>query len=102
MDFVLGTFSYQFQTVGTYYYYTPPVDSNGLISMRGVINVVSAQPLTLTAQVSSSETFTGNYLFFSSLKIFIFIHLFFSIVAQSCAFPFTFNSVTYSICTTAN
>jgi hypothetical protein len=87
MNFVLGTFSYQFQTVGTYYYYTPPVDSSGLISMRGVITVVAAQPLTLTAQVSSSGTFTGNYLFFLSLKIFIFIHLFSFYLSSIMCFP---------------
>ncbi len=53
-----GSFSYQFQTIGTYYYYTPPVDGSS-ISMRGVINVVAAQPRTLTVKVSSGG-FTGN------------------------------------------
>ncbi|CAF2963963.1 unnamed protein product [Rotaria sp. Silwood2] len=74
-----GSFSYQFQTIGTYYYWTPAVDQSGLIVMRGVINVVAAQPQTLTVKLSSG-----------------------SFIAQSCAFPFTFNSITYSACTTTN
>ncbi|CAF3637436.1 unnamed protein product [Rotaria sp. Silwood1] len=74
-----GSFSYQFQTIGTYYYWTPAVDQSGLIVMRGVINVVAAQPRTLTVKVSSR-----------------------SFTAQSCAFPFTFNSASYSACTTDN
>ncbi|CAF3592631.1 unnamed protein product [Rotaria sordida] len=74
-----GSFSYQFQNTGTYYYWTPAVDQSGLIVMRGVINVVAAQPRTLTVKVSSR-----------------------SFTAQSCAFPFTFNSVTYTACTTNN
>ncbi|CAF4682112.1 unnamed protein product, partial [Rotaria socialis] len=74
-----GSFSYQFQTVGTYYYWTPAVDQSGLIVMRGAINVVAAQPRTLTVKVSSG-----------------------SFTAQSCAFPFTFNSVTYSACISTN
>ncbi|CAF5150623.1 unnamed protein product, partial [Rotaria socialis] len=52
--------------VGTYYYWTPAVDQSGLIVMRGAINVVAAQPRTLTVKVSSGS-FTGIYvLFFSS------------------------------------
>ncbi|CAF0745209.1 unnamed protein product [Adineta steineri] len=74
-----GSYIYQFQTVGTYYYYTPPVDQAGLVSMRGVINVVAAAPRTLTVNVTS-----GSY------------------TAQSCAFPFTFNSVVYTACTTVS
>ena len=56
----LGSFSYQFQTVGTYYFYTPPVDQGGQISMRGVINVVAAQPRTMTVQVAA-DSFTGVF-----------------------------------------
>jgi hypothetical protein len=36
--------------------------------MRGIINVVAAQPLTLTASVSSSGTYTGKYFSFSLNK----------------------------------
>jgi len=32
----------------------------------------------------------------------ILLSVFFLSVAQSCVFPFTFNSVTYTACTTAN
>jgi len=74
-----GSFSYQFSTVGTYYFYTPPVDQGGQISMRGVINVVAAQPRVMTVAVKSG-----------------------SFAAQSCAFPFVFNSISYSACTTVN
>ncbi|CAF0819146.1 unnamed protein product [Rotaria sp. Silwood1] len=74
-----GSFSYQFQTIGTYYYWTPAVDQSGLIIMRGIINVVAAQPRILTVKVSSG-----------------------SFIAQSCAFPFTFNSASHSACTTDN
>lgn len=56
----LGSFSYQFQTIGTYYYYTPRVDENGLISMRGVINVIASQPRTLTVKVTS-RSFSGIF-----------------------------------------
>lgn len=52
-DVIVGSFAYQFQTPGTYYYYTPPVDEAGLISMRGVITVVAAQPQTLTVRATS-------------------------------------------------
>ena len=37
--------------------------------MRGVINVVSAQPQTLTAVVTSNS-YAGNYSLFSSKKLF--------------------------------
>ena len=60
---MLGSFTYQFQSPGTYYYYTPPVDSTGLITMRGVITVVAAQPRTLTAQASSNG-YTGKLFVF--------------------------------------
>jgi hypothetical protein len=57
--FYKGTFSYQFQTPGTYYYWSTPVDQSGQISLRGVINVVAAQPQTLTVQVTS-QSVTGE------------------------------------------
>ncbi|CAF1300760.1 unnamed protein product, partial [Adineta ricciae] len=74
-----GSFSYQFLALGTYYYWSTPVDSSGLISLRGVINVVSAQSQLLTVQVSSG-----------------------SLLAQSCAFPFTYSGMNYTSCTTVN
>ena len=47
--------------------------------MRGSITVVPAEPQTLKVQVTSN-TFTG--------------------LAQSCAFPFQYNSINYTSCTT--
>lgn len=56
---MVGSFTYQFQTPGTYYFYTPPVDPTGLITMRGVITVVAAQAQTLTVR-ASSDGFNGK------------------------------------------
>ena len=53
--FTLGSFTYRFQTVGTYYYWAPSVDPAGSISMRGVINVVAAQARTLKLKVKSGS-----------------------------------------------
>ena len=64
---ILGSFSYQFATLGTYYYWSTAVDQAGLITLRGVITVVDAQPQTLTVQ-ATSNSFTGkityNYFLF--------------------------------------
>ena len=56
----LGSFSYQFQTIGTYYYWTPDVDGSGTITMRGVVNVIAAQSRTLTVKLSSGS-FSGKH-----------------------------------------
>ncbi|CAF1415369.1 unnamed protein product [Rotaria magnacalcarata] len=74
-----GSFSFQFTTLGTYYYWSTIVDKAGLVSLRGVITVVDAQPQVLTVQASSN-----------------------SFIAQSCAFPFTYNGNSYTACTIAN
>ncbi|CAF3925163.1 unnamed protein product [Rotaria sp. Silwood2] len=74
-----GSFSYQFVTLGTYYYWSTVVDQAGIIILRGVITVVDAQPQILTVQAISN-----------------------SFTAQSCVFPFTYNSVSYTACTTMN
>lgn len=94
----IGSFSYQFQTLGTYYYWSPAVDSSGQISMRGTITVVSAEPQTLTVQVKSNA-FTGKF-----SNSFVYIHRYFFLLslAQSCSFPFNYNSVNYTSCTTDN
>ncbi len=75
----IGSFSYQFLTIGTYYYWSTPVDSSGLISLRGVITVVTAQPQTLTVQVTSGS-FTGNsfcqlVFFYKTISFFSFAQL---------------------------
>ncbi|CAF3328055.1 unnamed protein product, partial [Rotaria sp. Silwood2] len=54
-----GSFSFQFTTLGTYYYLSTIVDKAGLVSLRGVITVVDAQPQVLTVQ-ASSNSFIGN------------------------------------------
>jgi hypothetical protein len=47
-----GSFVYQFNTVGTFYYWSGNVDSNEMISFRGVINVGAAADRELTIDVS--------------------------------------------------
>ncbi|CAM2722167.1 unnamed protein product [Rotaria socialis] len=74
-----GSFSYQFATLGTYYYWSTAVDQAGLITLRAVITVVDAQPQTLTVQATSN-----------------------SFTAQSCVFPFIYNAVNYTTCITIN
>ena len=37
--FIAGAYTYTFMTPGTYYYYSKPVDSAGLITMRGSVTV---------------------------------------------------------------
>jgi plastocyanin len=74
-----GSFSYQFLTTGTYYYWSTPVDLYGVITLRGVITVVAAEAQTLTVEVSSG-----------------------SITGQSCVFPFNYNGINYTSCTTIN
>ncbi|CAF4613132.1 unnamed protein product, partial [Rotaria socialis] len=73
------SFSYQFATLGTYYYWSTAVDQAGLITLRAVITVVDAQPQTLTVQATSN-----------------------SFTAQSCVFPFIYNAVNYTTCITIN
>jgi len=74
-----GSFSYQFDTLGTYYYWSTPVDEADQIVLRGMITVVDAQPQTFTVQAKFN-----------------------SYMAQSCVFPFTFNSINYTACTSVN
>ncbi|CAM4971603.1 unnamed protein product [Rotaria socialis] len=74
-----GSFSYQFHTIGTYYYLSPDVDYRGGTSIRGIIDVVSYTNKLLTVEVMW-KNFT----------------------AQICVFPFTFHSVSYNVCTSVN
>ena len=70
--------------------------------MRGVINVVAAQPQTLTVQATSGG-FTGKQSSFLLFQCHHYRRSFFpSILAQTCTFPFTFNSNSYTACTTDN
>lgn len=47
-----GTFQYQFNTLGTFYYWSGFVDSNGQIALRGVINVQDSQDVDLPINLS--------------------------------------------------
>ena len=62
--------------MGTYHYWSTPVDQAGLIALRGVIAVVDAQAETWTVQARLN-----------------------SFAAQFCTFPFIFNGINYTSCT---
>ena len=47
-----GTFTYQFNTQGTYYYWSGFVDSNQMISFRGIIKVGVSVDVILPIQVT--------------------------------------------------
>ena len=47
-----GSFQYQFNSLGTFYYWSGFVDSNGQIALRGVINVQESQDVDLAISVS--------------------------------------------------
>ncbi|CAF4657274.1 unnamed protein product [Rotaria sp. Silwood1] len=74
-----GSFSYQFDTLGTFYYWAPNITQSTGYAMRGVIDVVVLMPTTVTVEAIWNK-FT----------------------AQTCAFPFIFNSANYTACTSAN
>ncbi|CAF4003686.1 unnamed protein product, partial [Rotaria magnacalcarata] len=74
-----GSFSYRFDTLGTFYYWAPNVNPSTGYSMRAAIDVIPLQSKTVTIE-ATSNTFT----------------------AQTCSFPFIFNSVNYTACTTTN
>ncbi|CAF3361993.1 unnamed protein product [Rotaria sp. Silwood1] len=74
-----GSFSYQFATIGTYYYLSPNIDRPNGTSIRGIIDVVASTPKILTV-----KAMWGSF------------------AAQTCAFPFTFRSVRYNACILIN
>ncbi|CAF3294041.1 unnamed protein product [Rotaria sp. Silwood2] len=74
-----GSFSYQFDTMGTFYYWAPNITQSTEYAMRGVIDVVALMPKTMTVEAIWNK-----------------------LTAQRCAFPFIFNSVNYTACTSAN
>ena len=67
--------------------------------MRGVINVVAVQSRTLAVNVVS-RSFTGKSR--CSNRFASLINSSCRVLAQSCAFPFVFNSNSYTACTTDN
>ena len=71
-----GSFSYQFNQAGTYYYWSGLVETSGQISFRGIIQVSDSSDKELELSV----TLNGYS-------------------AQKCSFPFTYNSNNYSQCT---
>ena len=73
-----GTFQYQFNSVGTFYYWSGYVDSSSTISFRGVINVAAATDKELSVKVVLN-----------------------GFEAQKCAFPFEYQATNYTQCTSA-
>lgn len=59
-----GSFTYQFNNVGTYYYWSGYVDSNGRIALRGVITVTNAKNNELEIDVLVSDVKGNRKLFF--------------------------------------
>lgn len=70
--YFIGSFEYQFNNVGTFYYWSGFVDANGLISFRGVVNVVATTDRELTISVSVNG-FSGNYSLSNKIKRMIFL-----------------------------
>lgn len=50
-----GSFLYQFNTLGTFYYFSGYVDENQKISFRGVVEVVAEQDNELAVDVSVND-----------------------------------------------
>ncbi|CAF1351069.1 unnamed protein product [Rotaria sordida] len=63
-----GSFSYQFDAVGTFYYWAPNIDQSSGYSMRGVIDVVALEPEIMTVETIWNK-FTGVGIIYSSLTI---------------------------------
>ncbi|UJR08495.1 hypothetical protein I4U23_012761 [Adineta vaga] len=74
-----GSYFYQFNSLGTFYYWSPMVDDAEVISLRGTIIVVPSE-----SEIWHVEAISGQF------------------TAQTCVFPFTFNSVNYTQCTSVN
>ncbi|CAF3773837.1 unnamed protein product [Rotaria sp. Silwood1] len=54
-----GSFSYQFDRVGTFYYLAPNIDQSSGYAMRGVIDVVALEPEIMTVE-TIWDKFTGS------------------------------------------
>ncbi|CAF1676308.1 unnamed protein product, partial [Adineta ricciae] len=52
---ISGSFSYQFNSVGTYHYWSPSITSNENIIIRGVVNVIPSKSEVWTVEVVSNE-----------------------------------------------
>ncbi|CAF3993224.1 unnamed protein product, partial [Rotaria magnacalcarata] len=55
----VGSFSYQFDSLGTFYYWAPNIDQSTGYSMRGVIDVVALEPEIMTVETILNN-FTGK------------------------------------------
>jgi hypothetical protein len=66
--------------------------------MRGVIDVVALEPEIMTVEAVWNQ-FTGKLRFDRHL---LKRRIYFHSLAQTCTFPFIFNSVSYTACTLAN
>lgn len=97
LDFI-GSFSHQFDTLGTFYYWAPNIYPSSGYSMRGVIDVAPLESQTMNIE-AVWDKFTGklqfNRYFWKHLTS---CHC----LAQTCKFPFIFNSINYTACTLAN
>ncbi|CAF0710276.1 unnamed protein product [Brachionus calyciflorus] len=72
-----GSYTYQFQVPGIYYYWSGYVDLSQVISFRGVIEVLDK---TIDKELEIDVTLNG-------------------IKAQKCSFPFVYKSISYNSCT---
>ena len=70
-----GSFKYQFNKPGLYYYWSGYVESSGVISFRGLINVKD----TLDRELEINLELNG-------------------FKAQKCVFPFNYKSINYTNC----
>ena len=60
IDIYIGSFSYQFDTLGTFYYWSPNVQQSSGYSMRGVIDVVPLDDEIMNVEVLW-EKFYGKF-----------------------------------------
>ena len=58
----IGSFSHQFDSLGTFYYWAPNVNPSSGYSMRGVIDVVALESETMTVEAVWNK-FTGTFRF---------------------------------------
>ena len=83
--------------MGTFYYWSGLVDSN-TISFRGIVEVVDGNNKDLDINVKLNGV-DGKNLKHITLNINYIKANFGIILAQKCAFPFTYNGNTYTSCT---
>jgi len=60
----LGSFSYVFRELGTYYYFTPAINDRDSATMRGVIDVLPMKSRELQVEVTRKDI-SGKSFFFN-------------------------------------